>query len=165
MEALKKSKLFEGFSEEELSNFLKYFKPVSFKKGEVIVKEGSPGYSLFVLTKGKVEVTRKLTLSTAEGFAEAEKAMTEITPESPYNFFGEMSLIDGSPRSATVKALTHGELLELKKEDFEKLLNQEKDIAIKFLLNIAKALSERIRSMTADILKLTTALSIALSNQ
>ncbi len=165
IETLRSSKLFEDLTDEELKTLLDYFDPVSFKKGDIIVEEGSSGDSLFVLIKGKVEVTRKLTLSTKEGFEEAEKAMTQITPDSPYNFFGEMSLIDGSPRSATVKATTQVELLEMRRHSFEKLLKKEKDIAIKFVLNIAKALSERIRNMTADILKLTTALSIALSNQ
>ncbi|MFP6809355.1 MAG: cyclic nucleotide-binding domain-containing protein [Pseudomonadales bacterium] len=58
---------------------------------------------------------------------------------------GEMSLIDGSPRSATVKATTSLKLIILKREDFRKLNDSEPAIANKILMGIATLLSQNLR--------------------
>jgi CRP-like cAMP-binding protein len=80
-------------------------------------------------------------------------------------FFGEMSLITGAPRSATIKALQPCLLYEITKEDFENLAIKYPVIGYKILKAIVFILSNRIRELNQSVLKLTTALSIVVSKQ
>jgi CRP-like cAMP-binding protein len=74
-----------------------------------------------------------------------------------------MSVFEEQPRSATVKAFETCVLYEIEKKDFESFMFRYPNIAVTILFNITKILSARIRRGNKDILKLTTALSIALS--
>src|SRR6266542_2126563 len=79
-----------------------------FKRGEVIVHKGDPGGSLFIITEGQV----KIVLPSDSG----EEALLTVLNEG--DFFGELSLIDGQPRSATIVTTAPTETVVLHREDF-----------------------------------------------
>lgn len=164
-EFLKNISLFKELNEEQLSEIIKILKPVKFSAGDIIVIEGEKGESMYIFKKGKVQITHQLTLKVGNHhWEEGEKSMA-ILDSDKINFFGEMSLVTGSPRSATIKALSECELFEINKNDFERLANKRPDIGYKIMKEIASTLSHRIEGLNENILKLTTALSIALSKK
>ncbi len=73
-----------------------------------------------------------------------------------------MAVIDQEVRSATVTALTYCRLLELTRQDFQQILQTQPTMGIKLLLALAKILCQRLRQSSEEIIKLTTALAIAL---
>jgi CRP/FNR family transcriptional regulator len=164
-EFLKNISLFKELNEEQLSEIIKILKPVTFSAGDIIVIEGEKGESMYIFKKGKVQITHQLTLKVGNHHWEKGEKSMAILDSDKINFFGEMSLVTGSPRSATIKALSECELYEINKNDFERLANKRPDIGYKIMKEIASTLSHRIEGLNENILKLTTALSIALSKK
>jgi len=95
--------LFEDFSEEELLAFIRGLKLLTFEPGDIIISEGEPGQSVFILTTGGVKVF-------VRGPGQASVALGRLGEGS---FFGEISTLSGGPRTATITAAGACELLEL----------------------------------------------------
>lgn len=131
--------------------------------GTVIMKEGEPGDSMYLFFSGEVEVLNTLTMKMGKGdFAETEKSMVRLNAEV-VSFFGEMALLENDTRSATITAVSDCILYEISREDFQQLGAENPAIGYAILMRMARGLCARIRKSNRDILKLTTALSIALS--
>jgi len=77
-------------------------------------------------------------------------------------YFGEMSLLESDPRSATVTSLSDCRLLELYQKDFLELVRNDPAMGLKLLLRLAQLLSRHLRKTNQDVVKLTTALAISL---
>lgn len=103
---LTRSPLFSDFSHEELRALMGKLELLSFQPGEIIVSEGEPGNSMFVLADGQVRVYAR--------DASGRHRLLRLLDEG--EFFGEISLVTGSPRTATVVAATPCELLELSQD-------------------------------------------------
>jgi small-conductance mechanosensitive channel len=101
--------MFSGLSDEERTELLKGARTVVHAAGEVVVQQGAEGGSLFVIRKGDVSVT----LGGAEG---------RVAHLHAGDVFGEMSLLTGEPRNATVVAETDCELLEIDAVGFRRLV-------------------------------------------
>ena len=101
-----------------------------FTKNETIVRQGEMGLGLYVIAKGHVKVDRE------QGGVRMQVA--ELGPEQ---FFGEMSLLDNKPRSATVTGAEDSECLLLTRDSFVKLMNKYPEIPIR----MARVLAERLR--------------------
>ncbi len=97
------SPLFPGFSSRELVALIRGLGLSTFEAGEILVSEGEPGNCLFVLASGSVRVYAR----------DEEGRNHQIRVLEPPQFFGEVSLFDGTPRTATVVAATPCELLRL----------------------------------------------------
>jgi hypothetical protein len=104
------SPLFQGFSQDELVAIMGGLELVTFEAGDIILTEGDPGDSLFVLTTGVAKAFAKAKDGTGQRFL---REMREG------DFFGEASVLSGRPRSATVTAASRCELLELDRATFE----------------------------------------------
>jgi CRP-like cAMP-binding protein len=131
---LKKVPLFSDCSAKELTQIAAATKPVKHKSGTVIAREGEPGIGLFVVSKGEAEVTiggmRRTTLGTGD-------------------FFGEVALLDGGPRTATVTATTDIELLGITEWVFRGLMHEHPSIALKTLQAVAGRLRDATKASTA----------------
>ena len=129
VEGLAAVPLFSGCSKRELQTISRAVKPIEHEAGTVIAREGEPGIGLFVIADGQAEVTiggkKKATLG-------------------PRDFFGEIALLDGGPRTATVTAKTDIKLLGLTEWVFRGLMQEHPSIAIKTL----EAMAGRLRSAT-----------------
>ena len=100
------SPLFGSFSREDLLAVMKGLRFLTFEAGDIIVGDEEPGDSLFVISSGRV----KAFVKGAEGRYHAAREMGEG------DFFGEIALLHGKPRTATVTAAESCELLELERD-------------------------------------------------
>ena len=152
--------LFQDIKEDELHRVLDHTSRREFPAGTVIIQEGEPGDSLFIMATGEVEITKQLTLVLDEDTPK-ERVMIRLKAENGV-YFGEMALLESEIRSATVTALTDCSLLELHQKDFLELIEQHPAMGIKLLLRLAQILSRHLRKTNQDVVKLTTALAISL---
>lgn len=152
-----------GLLPEELNELLGYCKLCKIKMNEVIMYEGDIGDAMFFLVEGVVNVTKNLTLKTGpKDYSSMEKAIDKLDASKAF-VFGEMAMFENDVRSATITAATDCLLFEIKRKDFEELAQKNPRLGYILVKIIARLLCERVRKNNQDILKLTTALSIALT--
>src|ERR671916_192135 len=111
VDALRSCPLFEHADESVLRSIANGLRRRRFRRNEVIFHQGDPGDSLHVVASGAV----KIVLPSAEG----EEAI--IATLRPGDFFGELSLLDGAPRSATAVAIEQSETMALPRSAFHDL--------------------------------------------
>ncbi len=112
------SPLFSDFSADELVEVIKGLELLTYEAGDVIVAEGAPGDSLFVLTTGTV----KAFVKDPDGHYHKVREMYEGA------FFGEVSILTGKPRSATITAATPCELLALDRTALESIAERQPNV-------------------------------------
>jgi CRP/FNR family cyclic AMP-dependent transcriptional regulator len=160
---LKKIPILRDLDEEELGQFLKIARRVRFPKGQAIITEGQTGETLYIMEEGMVEISKTLVMGKGqENSRDRDKVLTKLSAED-HAIFGEVALFEQSKRTATVVALTDCLLLEISKPDFLRLAEENPRVGYKISRNIAQLLCSRLRKADEDTIKLTTALSIALS--
>ena len=155
--------IFQDLDEEELSLITGIMVPCSCASGQVIMKEGEKGASMFLITAGEVEVNKSLTMKYAEDdFRETEKTLTVLT-SADNAVFGEMALVSEDLRSATITTTTGCTLYEINRKNFLDLAASRPALGFKVTLRLAELISKRLKKSSEDVIRLTTALSIALS--
>jgi CRP-like cAMP-binding protein len=160
---LKKIPILRDLNEEELGQFLKIARRVRFPKGQPILTEGQAGETMYIMEEGMVEISKTLVMIKGqENSRDRDKVLTKLSAED-HAIFGEVALFEQSKRTATVIALTDCLLLEISKAGFLKLAEENPRIGYKITRNIAQLLCSRLRKADEDTVKLTTALSMALS--
>jgi len=122
--------IFSELPEETLDKIEKIGTRKVYKKNEVILMEEEAGTALFAIVKGKVKVARAST--------EGREVILTILTDS--DFFGEMAILDGLTRSATVTAIEESELFLLQRNDFLNLLREHPEISISLLQELTKRL-------------------------
>lgn len=106
--------LFSDLKEEELSRVMEKIQSRHFGKGKAICKEGDPGNSIFIISHGKVAILRQ----------QPGKGKTKIAELKEGDFFGEFGYFSKSRRQATVETLEDSEVLELTKEELQKIVQE-----------------------------------------
>ncbi len=125
--------VFEDFQRDDILATLKLLEKIVYAEGEYIFFEGDTGdTALYIIISGEVVVLKGATT----------RNPVEIARLAPGESFGEMSLIDRKPRSATIRALTSCTVFKLKSDA---LINRPR-LAAKLLLNIARLLATRLRN-------------------
>jgi len=124
--------IFEPLSPDEKKALVKAAVPRIYAPGELILRRGDAGDSMFVVRRGKVEI--RLPSSNGDH---------SIAVLEPGGFFGEMGLLTGEPRTADVSALDEVEVLEIRKPALQHLLNENEQLAA--------ALSERMADRQARL--------------
>ena len=157
---LRKIFLFQDLEEDEIRQVLEHTNLREFSAEAVIIQEGEPGDSLFIMATGEVEITKQLTLVLDEDTPK-DRVMIRLKAENGV-YFGEMALLESETRSATVTASTDCSLLELHQKDFLELIGQNPAMGVKLLLRLAQLLSRHLRKTNQDVIKLTTALAVSL---
>ena len=135
---LKNVKLFAELSPDSLAKLGTCLKTAEFPPAEVIVREGAPGVSMYIIKSGLVEI-RKKDPTTGIDFLVAQ--LTEGAA------VGEMSLLTGKPRSATVTTVQPTVVFTLTRADFRNLLTQHPEIS----LGLARILAERLEDATKQV--------------
>jgi len=128
-------------NEEQL--FWKFGK--SFRKGTVLFREGELGRDMFIVQQGKVQVRKRV--------GNSERVLAEL---SAGEFFGEMALLIGQDRSATVEVIEDSKLLVVTPETFASLLKSDIEIALKMLKKMAarlRALDEHLETALLEAKK------------
>jgi CRP/FNR family cyclic AMP-dependent transcriptional regulator len=161
-EVIKKTFIFSNLDDPEVEEILRISHKQRFPKGKTITQEGEQGDSMYILFEGSVEVSKTLTMRLEEGdFTEREKVLTRFKAEDNL-VFGEMAMIDKEKRSASVVTTTDCVILEIKREHLLSLAEKRPEIGVKILRRIAELLARRLRESSQDVIRLSTALSIAL---
>lgn len=129
--------LFSGMEAEDLATLARYLYQKTMHKGQILFQQGDTGDEFLIVTQGAVKVE----LVNPDG-----KELT-LAILKPYQFLGELALLDDFPRSANAIALEEGQLLALNKRDFLHVVNQFP----RMFSPIARQLTRRVRVLTDDI--------------
>lgn len=127
--------LFAGLTKRQLNAIAKLVDHVSFKPGDVLVKELEVGRRLIVIQEGTAEVRRREAVDLAEGIVHATGR--RLATVGPGDVVGELSLIDGKPTSASVVADTPLEAFVLYRTRFNKLLQTTPQLYPRLLVGLA----------------------------
>ncbi len=128
---LRKSPLLQGLSDEELKQLMDMAEPVSLRAGECLIRQGEPGDSAYVLTKGEFEIQKQ-----------SGQSLIKIDMRNPGDVVGEMALLSRTTRFASVTAKTDGEVLRIPQEAFEKLLSSSPGAAMAVLYWVMARLNQ-----------------------
>jgi CRP-like cAMP-binding protein len=108
-----------------------------YAAGEPVIRQNDPGDSMFVIMGGRVEVTAR----------EADAPPVRLATLQAGDYFGEMTLMTGAPRSATVTAVAETRLLEIGKESFRQMLAAQPGLVDQLGAALQQRLSERDQAM------------------
>lgn len=134
-ETLKQIPLFSTLSQQSIELLNQYVDVESFQAEECIFAEGQRGDTFFILLDGAVDISRHI-----EGIGEEQLAVHRAG-----HYFGELAVLDNSPRSATARVLEDTRLLVLKKADLEELMFQDIHFARELLWVFTQHLAVRLR--------------------
>ncbi len=126
--------LFESLTKDARDFITSRLRAEHFAPGEVIVRQGETGDSLYIIESGLVKVTKR----------EKDGTSHELARFQSGDYFGEMSLLAGQPRSADITAITDTTTLKLSKPDLDGMLQEYPTIAVHF----SKVLSKRLRDVS-----------------
>lgn len=135
--------MFEKLEPSELMEIIHIVKIEQYKAGDIVFREGDPGDAWFVLYRGAVEVLKH--------GATGEKKIVDLGPQA---CFGEISILDGSPRSATVRVTEDSVVFRVPRDVFNELTDERHLVAYKLLHQMAILLAERQRSTTMRLSEL-----------
>jgi len=124
--------LFSGLTEPQLENLAGGSARRSYPKGRTIVAEGEPSQSMYILLAGRAKVQR----------SDSEGKEVILAVLSSGEFFGEMSLIDDAPRSASVITLEPCEFMAVSKEAFKAMLVQSPEVTMAVMRGLVRRLRE-----------------------
>ena len=127
IELLSQVPLFRACTDKELKRIAAIAETVQIGEGEVLTKEGAPGREFYVIAEGKASVTLR---------------GDELAELGSGDFFGEMALLDESPRAATVTAITPMRAYVVASQDFTTLIEDVPIVARQILKGIAQRLRE-----------------------
>jgi CRP-like cAMP-binding protein len=132
VEMLQRAPLWSGLTEKELKVVARSFKELKYDPGDMIVRKGEGGVGFYLIAEGSVEVR-------SDG--------NVLSKLGPGQFFGEMAILDGQPRSADVVALEPSRCLALTSWSFKSIVSSHPKMALKLLQESVRRLS-----MNAQIL-------------
>ena len=128
---LRRSHLMQGMTDRTLEAIGDLATEVQFASGEAIVREGDPGDAFYVITAGSAVV---------------QQNGARLRELGEGDFFGEISLIDGAPRTATITATDEVSALTLQREQFQRLIDEHPSVRLELLM----ALTERLRKVAPN---------------
>ncbi|HOT92065.1 MAG TPA: cyclic nucleotide-binding domain-containing protein [Anaerolineae bacterium] len=135
--------LFMGLSEEQLAVLAKIGRVSVFHRGDVVLRAGEQSINVYVVLKGQVEVVSELAENT-----------TSLVILGAGQTFGEMSLLDAGPRSATIRCISaEATLLTFDGGELLRFWEQESRVGYRMIFNIARdlAFKLRIRNLTTSV--------------
>jgi CRP-like cAMP-binding protein len=127
--------LFGALPEDVLVRLSQTLSVVAVSPGATLFREGEDGRAMYVVLRGEVEVCKRSHRGT-----DARVALL-----GPGDWFGEMSIVDVQPRSATIQALAPSSLLRITTGDLDQLYRQDLKAYAIIVLNLARELSRRLR--------------------
>ena len=145
--------VFAAFSSGEITQLAAAARPHSIPTGTAVVTQGDTGDSLFVIREGVMSITIQF----------GDKDSIEVARLGPGDFFGEMAMLAGDPRTATVSALTDLQLLEIGKAEIAPVIAKRREI----IVELVRIIEERKRALgqAKKDAETETAASDALANR
>jgi len=137
VDGLKNVKLMSGFTDDELSEIVTLGEALSAEAHSNVMIEGDMSGGMFMLLEGQVGVTKANPM--------AGGIQYDLGHLQPGSVFGELSLIDNNPRSATVRALTDCQLFHVSREKFETFLTKDGSRRERFYKACIQTMITRLR--------------------
>lgn len=134
---LKNIPLFRELTPQEVMLVLLAGQSKWYGKGDLIIREGEEGDALYIIKSGRVRITK----------FDGHGVMRDLAILENGEHFGELALLDNSPRSASVYAYTDCELLRIPRSEFNNLLKNHENIERKFFKAFTLILAERLRRL------------------
>jgi len=141
-EQLKNQVLFQDLDKAGLNKMAKMAQKVSLKKGEQLFKEKDSTQGLYLINSGKVEISRV----TADGWRQTLVVLTAG------HFFGELSILEKRHHVATAVALDNTDLFLIPRDDFERLMVDDIEVACTIIKRIAIVICKNLRQMNDKFL-------------
>ena len=142
---LRKNAYFSSFSREEINDFIPYLQAVTFEEGTSLFAEGENDFGWYIILEGVVVILR----DSPEG---PPHTLAEL---SSGEAFGEMALIESTPRMASAIAIGEVDVLRLDSAVFKQLLRDKNTVAIGLLMHMAATQCSRLREITTVLQKIT----------
>ena len=152
---LLRTELFQSIDPTLLAAFLPHFGFLNAERDEAVVVEGAPGDAWYVVLRGELQVTR----------AGPDGTLHELATLTRGDSFGEMALIDDSPRFATVTALGHCTLACLPQDALTALVEADTPGVARLLWAIARLLVRRQQESTQLLMDLTSPMDLDTQQQ
>ena len=140
-EALRKAGLFQGVDPDDVEAISSEFEIIEVSRGQILFHEGEPGDSLYIVLSGKVKLGRRA----------SDGRENLVAVMGPSDQFGELSLFDPGPRTATAVVVTDGRVARLPKAALQKWVEERPQIAMQLLRVVARRL-RRTNTMLADLI-------------
>ncbi|MBV9593578.1 MAG: Crp/Fnr family transcriptional regulator [Actinobacteria bacterium] len=140
-DALRKAGLFQGVDPDDIEALGGEFEISEISRGQVLFHEGEPGDSLYIVLSGKVKLGRRA----------SDGRENLVAVMGPSDQFGELSLFDPGPRTATAVVVTDGRVARLPKSALQKWVQERPQIAMQLLRVVARRL-RRTNTMLADLI-------------
>lgn len=134
---IKQVDLFADLDEESLGLLVSHSRAVSFKKNSILMTEGETGESLYIIETGSVRIY----------VSDEHGAEMTVFVQRPGSYIGEISLLDGAPRTASVVAIEDTRVLVISKTSFFECVSKNPQIAFR----IIQSVTQRLRKATDDI--------------
>ena len=155
--------LFDGLTEAEIEKVLSLAREVRWSEGETILVEGEIGDTIYIVYSGAIKVSKRLTLrQVSDESGDSEKTLLHMEAHDPI-IIGEVAMLAKGERTATITATRDCAALEIGGPDLAGLCESDTNLGFKVIRNLARLINTRLRKADQDIVKLSTALSIALS--
>ena len=136
LEIMKRMELFDGVGEQELRSIFELCRPMVVDRGAVLFEIDSEGTELFIMLRGRVSIALVAGASTHE----------LVSFEREQHLFGELALIDGHRRSATVTAVDELDLLCLRRHDLNALLEKNDHLGFVLMTNLTRIVAGKLRN-------------------
>ncbi|NIR48527.1 cyclic nucleotide-binding domain-containing protein [candidate division KSB1 bacterium] len=138
---LRKVPVFKGMNKSELKEFDKIIHRRKYKEDETIFWEGEPGVGMYIVQEGSVAIYKDTSQEEKEILAELTRG----------EFFGELALLDETPRSATAVATENSKVLGLFRPDLIDLIERKPRLGNKFLFQLAMLIGERLKHTNEEL--------------
>lgn len=158
--------LFNDFAPSSIDKVRTLFDIRSIDAGYDLITEGEEGDEMFILIDGRVRITKSMLLKDMNlPIMEVDNPRKTLATldERNYPIFGEIALIDRDTRSATIQVLEDADFLVTDRVRFFEFIEREPALGARLLMAIAKRMAGTVRNSNSELIKVSTALALALS--
>ncbi len=151
---LKSIALFQDLSFRQIRDLSNIIYERTYNKNEHIFEIQQPGAALFIIQSGQVSIElppSSLTDGTPEAVEPSQRAAAQLALLGPGAFFGDLALLDQTPRSASARANLKTQCLVLFREDLNKLIDSKPKIACLIYRSLATVIGERLKATNSLI--------------
>ncbi|MDD4232435.1 MAG: cyclic nucleotide-binding domain-containing protein [Candidatus Cloacimonetes bacterium] len=163
LDTLRRIHILQNLEDKDLELLKPYFKLRKVLRGDYVIRENSVGDCIYILTKGTVRITKDLVKGYDDDIANTQKVLATLN-EDFLPTFGENGILGQAPRNANVIAATDCDIYTLNKQDFDSFTKANYPASYHIMKNIAEVLSERLNKTDENLVKLATALYIAVQS-
>ena len=153
IQALAQAEIFHGLTPEEVKRFAQSAQRVTCAKATAVIEKGQVGTALYIILRGEFAVDLPLGVYIPQqvgGTVERRMTKVQLNMLQAGDCFGEYSLLDDQPTSASVVASEAGELLKIPRAAFEAVLHSHDRVAKTVYGNMLRILIERLRKQNAE---------------